>query len=213
MKNATSYHHGDLRNALLQAGERLLRREGVAGLSLRKVAGAAGVSHAAPYRHFHNKRALLSALAQAGFERLAQAMWDAENQHPDDPRRQLQAAGVAYVLLAARHPETTHLMFGGVLDPCEDDPELLAAGEAAFQGLLKIVANGQREGIYRERETRELALAAWSLVHGLSLLLTAGQLRDVAPTEEEVTRLVEGLGELLQGGMLAQGDREDRKRS
>jgi len=202
MGTVTPYHHGDLRNALLQAGERLLRRNGVAELSLRKVAGEAGVSHTAPYRHFQNKRALLSALAQAGFDRLAQAMRAAEAKYPDDPRRQLQEAGVAYVLLAVRHPETTQLMFGGILDPGEDDPKLKEFGGKAFQGLLKIVSNGQQAAIYRDRDTMELALAAWSLVHGLAMLLTAGQLRDTVTTEAEITRLVADLGELLQAGML-----------
>jgi AcrR family transcriptional regulator len=202
MRTVMPYHHGNLRNALLQAGERLLRQDGVAELSLRKVAREAGVSHTAPYRHFQNKRALLSALAQDGFDRLANAMQKAEKKYPDDPRRQLQEAGVAYVILAVRHPETTHLMFGGVLNACEDDPELMEAGQKAFQGLLKIVSNGQREGIYRNRETMELALAAWSLVHGLAMLLIAGQLRDTVTTEEEILRLVTGLGDLLQTGML-----------
>jgi len=202
MGTVTPYHHGDLRNALLQAGERLLSRNGVAELSLRKVAREAGVSHTAPYRHFQNKRALLSALAQTGFDRLALAMETAEAQHPDDPRRQLQEAGIAYVLLAIRHPETTQLMFGGILDPCEDDPALKEVGGKAFQGLLKIVSNGQQAGIYRDRDTMKLALAAWSLVHGLSMLLTAGQLRGTATTEEEIARLVAGLGEQLQIGML-----------
>jgi AcrR family transcriptional regulator len=202
MRIKTSYHHGDLRNALLQAGERLLRQDGAAELSLRKVAREAGVSQTAPYRHFQNKRALLSALAQAGFDRLAQATQAAEIKHPGDPRRQLQAAGKAYVLLAIHHPETMQLMFGGVMDHCENDTDLMEAGHKAFQGLLDIIANGQQEGIYRDRETTELALAAWSLVHGFAMLVTAGQLKDTATTEEEITRLLTGLGDLLQTGML-----------
>jgi len=202
MKPSPPYHHGDLRNALLQAGERLLRQDGPAELSLRKVAREAGVSHTAPYRHFQNKRALLSALAQAGFERLADARRAAESKFPDDPQRQLLEAGTAYVRLAVRHPETTQLMFGGVLDACEEDTELSEAGEKAFQGLVKIVSNGRDRGLYRDRDLMELALAAWSLVHGLAMLLTAGQLGEAGMSEEEIARLVSGLGELLQIGML-----------
>jgi len=202
MKTTTPYHHGDLRNALLQAGERLLRQDGPAELSLRKVAREAGVSHTAPYRHFRNKRALLSALAQAGFERLADATLEVENKYPDDPRRQLLEGGVAYVRLAVRYPETTQLMFGGVLEIREEDTELHEAGHRAFEGLLKIVSNGQREGLYRDRDTMELALAAWSLVHGLAMLVTAGQLKDTVTSNKEITRMVTSLGELLQNGML-----------
>ncbi len=202
MKSKNTYHHGDLRNALLQAGERLLAKEGVVGLSLRKVAQEAGVSHSAHSRHFRDKRALLSAIAQAGFERLAEAMDKAEKQHPDDPAKQLRAAGIGYVTLAVDNPETANLMFGGAIKPDEKDAELMEAGDKAFQGLVQIIENGQQAGIYKERKTMELALTAWSSSHGLALLITAGKLKDTASSEDQVTQLAASVCEILERGML-----------
>jgi AcrR family transcriptional regulator len=95
---AKPYHHGDLRAALIESGTKLLRERGAAALSLREVAKAAGVSHAAPYRHFEDKAQLLAAIAAAGFERLRAAMQKAAADHPEDPRSQLIAAGEAYVI-------------------------------------------------------------------------------------------------------------------
>src|SRR5262245_57255125 len=84
------YHHGDLRNALIQAGKTLLAEEGVAGLELRKVARAAGVSHAAPYRHFADKQALLAAIAEDGFYQLTEGMDAAIGQAPTTAAAQLE---------------------------------------------------------------------------------------------------------------------------
>lgn len=202
MKAKNTYHHGDLRNTLLQAGERLLAKEGVVGLSLRNLAKEAGVSHSAPYRHFRDKRALLSAIAKTGFERLAEAMGKAEQLHPDDPAKQLRAAGIGYVTLAVDNPETTNLMFGGAIKPDEKDVELMEAGDKAFQGLVHIIENGQQVGIYKKRETMELALAAWSSTHGLALLITTGKLKDAASSEDQVTQMAASVCEILARGML-----------
>ena len=80
-----TYHHGDLRRSLIEAAEILLEARGAAGLSLRAVAKRAGVSHAAPYRHFHDKAALLDAIAQTGFERLSERVREAWERNPGDP--------------------------------------------------------------------------------------------------------------------------------
>src|SRR5215212_4914161 len=84
------YHHGDLRNALIRAGQELLAQEGIAGLDMRKVARAAGVSHAAPYRHFADKQALLAAIAEDGFYQLAEGMDAAIGQAPTNAAAQLE---------------------------------------------------------------------------------------------------------------------------
>jgi AcrR family transcriptional regulator len=174
--SAKPYHHGDLRAALIDAGTKLLRERGAAGLSLREVAKAAGVSHAAPYRHFEDKGQLLAAIAAAGFERLRAGMAKAAADHPDDPRAQLIAAGEAYVELAAKHPETMHLMFGGMIEPGKLRGALGEKGPGAFGDLVAIIESGQRAGIFARGETIELALASWSIAHGLGMLLAGGQL-------------------------------------
>jgi AcrR family transcriptional regulator len=173
---AKPYHHGDLRAALIESGTKLLRERGAAALSLREVAKAAGVSHAAPYRHFEDKAQLLAAIAAAGFERLRAAMQKAAADHPEDPRSQLIAAGEAYVDLATKHAETMQLMFGGMVEQQKLRGELGHAGSGAFEALVAIVEAGQRAEIFRRGETRELALASWSIAHGLGMLLAGGTL-------------------------------------
>ena len=176
------YHHGDLRNALLQAAEQVLVAKGVAGLSLRKVAKEAGVSHAAPYRHFRDKAALLRALAQVGFERLALAINTAADSKPHNPEQKLIEAGVAYVRLAMENPEITRLMFSGVIDP-QDDKTYQVAAAAAYESLFGIIKEGMERGTFRQRVPQELALVAWTSMHGMAMLAAAGQL-DIEPGDE-----------------------------
>lgn len=199
----TSYHHGNLRAALLDAAERLLRTEGAARLSLRSVARTAGVSHAAPYRHFADRQALLAALAAIGFARLRDGMAAAAARHPDDPRRQLVAAAAVYVRLATEHPELTHLMFGGVLpDDAADEAQRQTAREA-FQGLVTIIEGGVRAGVFVERPVAELAATAWSLVHGLAMLLVTGRLNKTGAPGVKPETLARRMAEHLIDGVEA----------
>lgn len=169
------YHHGDLHNALLQAAEQLLAEQGAASLSLRAVAKQAGVSHAAPYRHFRDKAALLRALAQGGFERLAGAIEVATGNASQNPEQKLVEAGVAYVRQAVERPALTRLMFGGSV-VVEDDAAYRQASTAAFEALLKIIEEGVAAGVFRARDPHELALVAWTSMHGVAMLVTAGLL-------------------------------------
>ena len=174
-KGAQPYHHGDLRNALLLAAEQLLAEQGAASLSLRAVAKRAGVSHAAPYRHFRDRAALLRALAQGGFERLAGAIELAAGNASQNPEQKLVEAGVAYVRQAVERPALTRLMFGGSV-MVEDDAAYRQASAAAFEALLKIIREGVAAGVFRARDPQELALVAWTSMHGMVMLMTAGLL-------------------------------------
>lgn len=206
-----SYHHGDLKEALLEAAERLLEQSGVARLSLRNVAREAGVSHNAPYRHFRDKTALLAGLAQVGFSRLAEAMIEAEQRYSEDPAAQIRQAGLSYVSLAVRSPEMTNLMFGGI--PREDlGPDFQDACDTAFAGLVKIIENGQRTGIYGEKDTMDLAMAAWSAVHGLAALISTGSLKEAIKSEPSVESLVDAVGDILFFGMLKGQGRVDEQK-
>ncbi len=161
LKTTSSYHHGDLRNALIAAAGQVLAAKGSAGLSLREVAKVAGVSHAAPYRHFRDKAALLRALAQGGFEELTAAIVTAADSKPHNPEQKLIEAGVAYVRLAVQNPAITQLMFGGTLVP-EHDTACRKAAASAYEFLLGIIEEGVAHGVFRQRAPRELALVAWS---------------------------------------------------
>lgn len=197
-----AYHHGDLRNALEAAARVLLRTHGPNGVSFREVAKQAGVSHTAPYRHFADKHALLAAIAHEGFRRLGQAMADVEARYTD-PRTQLIEAGRAYAELALNTPEVVQLMFGGYLDPSRCDEALREDADKSFQGLLKIIENGKAAGMLKKRNSKELALAAWSMAHGFAMLAIGGQLADTATTKKDIDALSRTLSRLLLDGISA----------
>jgi len=201
-RQKATYHHGDLRNSLIAAAERLLVRKGVTALSLREVAKAAGVSHAAPRRHFRDKTALIEALAQQGFHRLREGNEKAQTRYPTDPARQLVEAGMAYLFFAIEKPAVVHLMFGGVISLDDCGVELKQAADAAFESLVHIVGNGQKSGIYRKADVVDLTLTAWSTVYGLSLMITAGLLRERAGSQAQARKLGETVAEIMLSGML-----------
>ncbi len=193
------YHHGDLRASLVATASRLLECEGAAALSLRRVAREAGVSHTAPYRHFRDKHELLEAVAADGFRALESQLESIATRHPNDLRRQIVESCRAYVAETLAHPERTHLMFGGFLDPSRRSDELSAAIEESFASFVATIRRG--EGIiFRDLPTRDLVLALWSATHGLALLGSAGQLVSAGEPEDLVERLVE----LLLSGLASQ---------
>jgi AcrR family transcriptional regulator len=119
----SSYHHGDLRRALLDTALRLIAEEGSSSFTLREVARRAGVSHAAPYRHFANKTALLAAVAEEGFRTLRTRLLEAGTRLPAEPLARLQTLGVEYVRFAVEHPSHFRVMFGpDIIDPTASPP-------------------------------------------------------------------------------------------
>ena len=155
---------------------RLLAEGNPAALSLRELARRLGVSPAAPYRHFADKDALLAAVAQAGFEHLGAELDGAAALHPDEPLRRLADIGWAYVHFALTQPQYFQVMFGRVATPHTRFPELLAAGQSAFGVVQRVIEDGQQAGGVAQGDPHELAVAAWSQVHGLATLLLEGQL-------------------------------------
>ena len=127
-----NYHHGDLKNALIQAGWEILAREGVGGLSLRKVAQQAGVSHAAPYAHFVDKQALIAAISTDGFYRLYERLSEVAGKYSAQPREQFIETAWAYLQFAQTYPDRFKLMFSGILEKEKRIIEILEK----IQGLL-----------------------------------------------------------------------------
>ncbi len=171
-KPANAYQHGNLRDALVQAGLKLLSEGGVAGLSLRAAAQLAGVSHAAPYRHFKDKDALVAAIAEEGFHLLTAFLaGEVEKSGARTVRDRLRAQGRGYVKFSLAHPAYLQVIFGGVV-PEETVPEGgIPAGQEAYLVLRNAVAEGIASGELREADPDVLSLAIWSTVHGLSHLL------------------------------------------
>jgi AcrR family transcriptional regulator len=169
----TPYHHGALREAMLAAAEAILARDGIQGLTLRAAARAAGVSHAAPKNHFGDLRGLLSELAAVGFSRLADTMEQAAQGAVGERASQSASSlGQGYVRFARANPALFQLMFRSErLD--FDRPALKEAADRAFGLLTEAVTAGRGEvatGTLTLPQAADI-LVAWSLVHGLSMLL------------------------------------------
>jgi AcrR family transcriptional regulator len=182
-----SYHHGDLRAALLRAGEDLLGEAGTAGFSLREVARRVGVSHAAPAHHFGDAQGLLSTLATEGFRRLLAAMRLRQHDAGDDPGERLMASGLGYVDCARASPALFRLMFGDerIAAP---GPDLAQAGDAAFQHLCSDVERLLGRSPSTDAVAMARVVAAWSLVHGFVTLLHSGHMPHVQalpPAQQE----------------------------
>ena len=175
------YHHGDLRNALLDAARAILEEESLSALSLRAVARRAGVSHAAPYRHFPNHEALLVELAVEGFAELRQEIVQASTAQGSEPDR-IAHLGAAYMRFVARRPALARLMFGPQLPNRERFPALAEAADAIGDEIGKALHDSA------------LGLAVWAAVHGLATLvlenvIDLGQRRsglDVLPSRAEI---------------------------
>lgn len=156
------YHHGDLRNALVHEGLRLLEQDGAEAVSLRAVARAIGVSEAAPYSHFAGKRELMAAVAAKGFEMLSEALEPVAI----DSSRSIVDLGMEYIRFAESHPHLYALMFETSEAHVAENDELRRAGREALN-LLSL-----RAGLPDKEPLEDVgSLAAWSLVHGLVTLL------------------------------------------
>jgi len=197
------YHHGDLRQALVDGAIRILREEGPEGLTLRAVARAAGVTQAAPYRHFKDRRALVAAVAEDGFRRLGAAMaaQPSKQKRPrarSNPGEALRQLAVQYVRFAHAHPAESRVMFGEELAPGKENPELRASSRAVFDLLSGGIASLQERGIIRKADPDTIAIAAWAMMHGL-VMLSLDQHATVAG--RSLDDLVTGVTDLLMNGM------------
>jgi AcrR family transcriptional regulator len=174
------YHHGALRDALLEAARRVLERDGLSGLTLRAVAREAGVSHAAPTHHFGDLTGLVSELAAIGFRQFNAVMAEA-GATGTLPLDKALARAKAYVAYAQAHTGMYGLMFRTErLDMSR--PSLCEAARASFAGLAGAIGASRQEQISETALSLEQGAAivrAWSLVHGFTMLLLDGRLSDI----------------------------------
>lgn len=173
LKRRTTYHHGDLRAALLTAARNLLDEGGVPAVSLREVARRAGVTPAACYRHFADKEALLTALAVQGFEEFAHALKGA-SEGASEPFAEM---GIAYVAFAVQRPGMFRLMFGPAVADRSRSPELMAA----IAGSTRLFESGVKSSKHVAPADPVGALRAWATVHGLATLAIDGMLPQYDP--------------------------------
>ncbi|MFO7603411.1 MAG: TetR/AcrR family transcriptional regulator [Gammaproteobacteria bacterium] len=173
------YHHGDLRQSLLDTGLQLLREGGIEAVSLRAVARKAGVSHTAPYHHFSDKADLVEALAIESFRRFTLALQTTWETNRQDPLTGLAALGSTYVNFALAHPEEFRLMHLPGLRQVKKQgghSRVSAAATQAYAVLCDAVSDCQTKGLIAPGDPNPYALTAWSSVHGLAVLILDGLL-------------------------------------
>lgn len=192
------YHHGDLRRTLLEAARASIEVDGVEALSLRQLARDAGVSHAAPSRHFRDKQALLDALAEDGFLRLSAALEEvagAEATTAAGVRQRFDELARGYVAFALTQPTLLSLMFGLKHAP-DARAELVEAGHASMAITMRVVDAAQRLGAIGPGDPQRIALTAFATFHGVATLSSGGLLDGVAAED-----LVETASEIFWRGL------------
>jgi AcrR family transcriptional regulator len=170
------YHHGDLRNALLEDAVKLLEEGGVEAFTLRELARRVGVNHRAVYRHFEDKRALLAAVAEGGYRALAARMREAiEATRSSEPLARLVAAGQAYVVFGVEERARYEVMFGPRLNEDERFPAL----EEAIKETVRVLSQELRQVAPKapKEEIRDAGIALLAAAHGLVTLKVSRRIR------------------------------------
>lgn len=193
-----SYHHGNLREALIRAALDMIAERGLAGLAVAELARAVGVSPAAPYRHFRDRGALLAEVARRGFEQLAAELEAAWDEGRPEPVRAIERCGRAYLTFARREQAAFAAMFGDGASggASTEDAAVRRASDAALGVLRRAAEAACAVGAARRRPPALMvALHVWSLAHGVAALFVGGGpgLRRKLPMTPE---------ELLEAGLL-----------
>ena len=201
VRKKTAYHHGGLRPALINAAVSLIEREGPGEWTLRAAARKAGVTHAAPYRHFKDKKELLSAVAEEGFSDLIAWLRAELETAGEVPLARLRAVAVGHVRFALAHPAYYRVMFGPESFEKPAPPSLHAAATAAFQLLLDEVIACQRAGAVRGGDPMDLAVFGFSAMHGLAELMMTRQLEAAGMTTQRLASLGDRIAQMVYEGM------------
>jgi AcrR family transcriptional regulator len=201
------YHHGDLRNTLIEIATVLLAESGVHGVSLRKMAQQAGVSHNAPYMHFPDKESVLAAIAEEGFRLLVVEVQSAISRSGASTRQQLIAASNAYVNFAIDRANHLQVMFHPF--DVEKYPSLLAASQALLNLLFELVKSGQDKGELKAGDAHAMTKSIWAMVHGIATISLAKPSRmkiahktnSLLPEQSSTTDVVDRFVNFLLDGL------------
>lgn len=177
--SAKSYHHGDLKNALIQAGIKILAEDGINELSLRKVAREAGVTHSAPYAHFADKQALIAAISTDGYKKIFDRINLVMENYPTDPLRQLVEIAWVYVQFGFDEPDHFKITFTSLVESEREHPELVIATKRTFNELRLLIIRCQEAGLIDEGEPDLVTVTLWGLVHGFVNLIQGGMVSHV----------------------------------
>jgi AcrR family transcriptional regulator len=199
MVNIEKYHHGDLREALINGACQQIEQEGAIALNLSKLAQKIGVSQPAVYRHFPNKQALAISVAQRGFEQLAEALQKATQNVENDTFESIRAIAKAYVEFALNHPEMARLMFS--MKERTTEPALQNASKAAAVPLFRIVEAGKRCDNLRNNNVEQAVRIMWAAIHGLAMLLMDEQIPSVTRSPDQLSEHIEATARALHIGL------------
>lgn len=191
-----AYHHGDLKAALVNAALEILREEGPEALTLRAVSRRVGVSQAAPYRHFADRRELVAAVAEHGFRRLGDAML--AGMQSAEGRSGLRQVARAYVAFGLANPAEYRVMFGPEVAITDDLPALRETGRSVLGFVAEGMSQLQRAGLVGEGDPWLMAVTTWATLHGLVMLTLDGQTSGIAP---DVDALVEEATRVMMFGL------------
>ena len=183
-RSASNYHHGDLRQQLIDVACQQLLESSADQLSLRALARRVGVSQTAPYRHFESKNALFAAIATQGFELMTEDLLPVAARHSDDIVQATVELGLAYIRWSLRHPEKYQLFFdSSLLDPV-NHAALTLAGAECFAVLTGTIQRGKDQGLFLDKPVELLAGTLWASVHGLASLLRNQTRRNAEFTDD-----------------------------
>jgi len=186
-----TYHHGNLRQTLMNNCLKLIEEKGVSGFTLREVARISGVSAAAPYHHFKNKTELLAAVAVMGLKMLDEAQRKASEQF-DNPGLRLKALGKSYVMFAVNHKVYFQVLFRTSNEPLWENKQVMNAAKHAFSHLESTIRELYPEAEEdNSRQIHAIVLTCWSMVHGLASLWVDGPLRATESGELKIEQLVD----------------------
>ena len=188
----STYHHGDLRQTLLDISVGIIEKKGIEALNLRVVASLAGVSSGAPYHHFAGRTQLILAIADEGFGILEKSMRSASARTGDAAHAKLEALGQAYVRFAMRYRGHFRTMFRAEGDS-QADTALTSAGNRVFQMLCDVIEASQTQGTIPQGDPQPFVLLTWTAMHGLSTLLVDGGLKKINYSPKDLAPLMTNL--------------------
>lgn len=193
-KQHKKYHHGSLKEELLDVALEMIEKEGFKTLSLRNIAKKAGVSHAAPYHHFSGKNDLLAAVAHKGFGILSKDVANIIDTEEDGPMR-IKKMAFSYIIFGYNHPQLYRLMFSYGTKLLLKTDELKQSSLSAFNLLI--------ESLYfsdNQIDVENVAMACWAMVHGLVMLLIDDQI-EIKPSEDINIKIEQAL-EIMWNGVV-----------
>ncbi|TGK20088.1 TetR/AcrR family transcriptional regulator [Leptospira fluminis] len=202
-QDKNSYHHGDLKRALLDASIRILKEEGYKALSLRKAALTAGVSQSAPYRHYADLESLYADIAEEGFRLLSERLKNFQSRYKKRPLLLFRESGVTYVEFALEHPDLFRIMYGNQIESHSRYETLVLAENDSFRIIVEIIQDCKNAGLIRTDSVEKSATAAWTMVHGIAVLLAGKQVMFRSVDLQKARKVTKELISFLYNGMKA----------